>query len=60
MYFQKTLKSKKKKPVKETKTYLLQTKKVNKWVILKTKKIILVNLFEFQDRNVPLIGKLNT
>lgn len=60
MYFQKTLKCENKKPVKEAKAYLLQAKKVNKWVILKTKKIILVNLFEFQDRNVLLIGKLNT
>lgn len=60
MYFQKTLKCKNKKPIEETKACLLQAKKVNKWVILKTKKIILVNLFEFQDRNVLLIGKLNT
>lgn len=60
MYFQKALKCKN-KTYRKPKAGFLQVKKKSKQTgNFESRKIIFVNLFEFQDRSVLLIGKLNT
>lgn len=52
---------KKQKTCREPKAGFLQVKKKSKQTgNFESRKIIFANLFEFQDRSVLLIGKLNT